>query len=224
MIVTCSHYRSTTTRYWKSQLGCRLPVRIANSSCEAWAVDALVAASHAQPALAETILADNQKLSQCQSSWGETAIQAASHLGHKALVWRIIEAGADLDLFSACAVGDQAAVMSRYNPKRPDICGVHGLPLLHFAIMGGAAGIVEALLAAGVEVNLNRAALPPLHSAVASGRHDLVRLLLDAGADATACDAYGATALDWARELDVDVSISARQPLMRDQFGRVNMA
>jgi ankyrin repeat protein len=199
-------------------------MRIANSPFEPSAVDALVAASHAQPALAETILAGNEKLSQCQSSWGETAIQAASHLGHKGLVWRIIEAGADLDLFAACAVGDKAAVMSRYNPMRPDICGVHGLPLLHFAIVGGAEGIVEALLAAGVAVNLKRAALPPLHSAVASGRHDLVRLLLNAGADVTARDAYGATAADWARELDGDESISPRQPLMANQFGRVKMA
>jgi ankyrin repeat protein len=195
----------------------------ANSRWGPSTIDALVAASHVHPALAERILAGNEMLSQRQSSWGETAIQAASHLGHKALVWRIIEAGADFDIFTACTLGDQPAVMSRYNPSRPDICGVHGLPLLHFAIVGGAAGIVEALLGAGVEVNPKRSALPPLHSAIASGRHDLVRLLLDAGADATACDAYGATALDLARELDGDASISAWQLLLVDRAGRAKM-
>jgi hypothetical protein len=169
--------------------------------------------------LAERILARNESLVQCQSSWGETPIQAASHLGHRALVWRIVEAGAELDLFSACAVADQAAVMSWYNPRRPDVCGVHGLPLLHFAIMSGAEGILKALLAAGVEVNPKCAALPPLHSAVASGRRDLVRLLLDAGANTAACDAYGATALDWARELDGAASILAQQLLLPDKLG-----
>lgn len=187
-------------------------------------VDSLVAASHGQPALAERILADNENLIQCRSSWGETALQAASHLGHKGLVWRIVEAGAEMDLFSACAVGDEAAAMSRYDLSRPDVRGIHGLPLLHFAIVGGASRVIEALLGAGVEVNPRGSSLQPLHSAVASGRHDLVGLLLDAGADCTARDAYGATALDWAYELDGAASISARQLLLHDQIGRVKMA
>ena len=186
-----------------------------------FAVDALVAAVHVEPALAEWILSRDEALSTCQSSWGETGIEAASHLGHKALVWRFIEAGAELDLFAACALGDREAAMTRYNASQSRACGVHGLPLLHFAIMSRSTAMLETLLGAGVKVNPERASLPPLHSAVASGRSEFVRLLLDAGADPAARDAYGATALDWALELDGDGSISARQLLMHQHSGDV---
>jgi hypothetical protein len=185
------------------------------------AVDLLVAASHVRPALAEQMLSRNQALSKCQSSWGETGIEAASHLGHKALVWRFIEAGAELDLFAACAVGDREAAMSRYNTSRSHACGVHGLPLLHFAIMSRSTAMLETLLGAGVEVNPKRASLPPLHSAVASGRSEFVRLLLDVGADPAARDAYGTTALDWAFELDGDGSTSVRLLLMHQHSAGV---
>jgi hypothetical protein len=185
------------------------------------AVDLLVAAAHVRPALAERMLSRDQALSTCQSSWGETGIEAASHLGHKALVWRFIEAGAELDLFAACALGDREAAMTRYNASRSRACGVHGLPLLHFAIMSRSTLMLETLLSAGVEVNPKRASLPPLHSAVASGRSEFVRLLLDAGADPAARDAYGTTALDWALELDGDASTSARQLLMHQPSGDI---
>jgi ankyrin repeat protein len=218
-----SHYGARTPRYLSSHVGLHAAKRPVSCPFDYSAVDALVAACHARLALAERILDRDESLSQRQSSWGETPIEAASHLGHKALVWRIIEAGAELDLFAACALADEAAVMSRYNPTCPDVCGVHGLPLLHFAIMGGEAAILKTLLAAGVEINPRRASLPPLHSAVASGRRDLVSLLLDAGADTTACDAYGANALDWARELDGAESISTQQLLVHE-LGGVRMA
>jgi ankyrin repeat protein len=104
--------------------------------------------------------------------------------------------------------------MTRYNPHHPDACGVHGLPLLHFAIMSRATAMLETLLSAGVEVNPMCAALPPLHSAVASGRSEFVRLLLHAGAEPAARDAYGATALDWALELDGEESTSVRHLLL----------
>ena len=177
-------------------------------------IDALVAAAHLRPARAARMLTWNQALCRSGSSWGETGLEAASHVGHKFLAWRFIEAGAAPDIFAMCAVGARDRAISRYDRKRPDICGVHGLPLLHFAIVSRAATTVEVLLDAGVEVNPRRASLPPLHSAVATGRCDLVRLLIEAGADRSARDAYGATALDWSIELGGKSSSSVRQLLL----------
>jgi ankyrin repeat protein len=188
-----------------------------NRAVDQAAVDSLVAAAHSEPAVAERILSRNQGISTCRSSWGETGIEAASHRGHKGLVWRFIEAGAELDVFAACALADWKATVARYDPERPDACGIHGLPLLHFAIMSKVAVMLEALLRAGVAVNPKCAALPPLHSAVASGRYDFVRLLLHAGANTMACDSSGATALDWAIDLDGAMSQSVRDLLMQSR-------
>jgi hypothetical protein len=90
-----------------------------------------------------------------------------------------------------------------------DACGVHRLPLLHFAVMSRNASIVEMLLAAGVAVNPRGASLSPLHSAVAIGSIPIIRALIVAGVDRSASDAFGATALDWAYEIEDRGSVIA---------------
>src|SRR5262249_42240380 len=58
------------------------------------------------------------------------------------------------------------------------------------------------LIGEGVMLNPPLASLSPLHSAVAIGSVPMIRALIGSGVDCTAKDAYGATALDWAYELD----------------------
>jgi ankyrin repeat protein len=166
------------------------------------AIDAFVAAVHIDGVSAQQLLQGDPQLSACRSSWGETGLQAASHVGRKGLIWRFVETGCQLDVFAACALGSLNAVVELYDRSRPDVCGVHKLPLLHFAVVSGSMDMVETLIAAGAGINPKDAALPPLHSAVASGNAQLVELLLLAGADRAARDTYGATALDWAVDLD----------------------
>lgn len=181
-----------------------------NRAVEGYASDAFVAAAHTRPQLACRMLAAQPTLVHSRSSWGEAAIEAASHLGNQGLAWRCIEAGASIDLFTACALGDVRLVMARFEDSRRDARGVHGLPLLHFAVMSGSDPLLAFLLAGGAEVNPRDAPVTPLHSAVAAGCGEGVRRLLEAGADVCAVDSFGATALDWAIDLDGPESETAR--------------
>jgi len=148
------------------------------------------------------MLAAQPTLVHSRSSWGEAAIEAASHVGNQGLAWRCIEAGASIDLFTACALGDVRLMMARFEDSRRDARGVHGLPLLHFAVVSGSAQLLAVLLDAGAEVNPRNAPITPLHSAVAAHGDESVRRLLEAGAHVCAVDSLGATALDWAIDLD----------------------
>lgn len=163
-------------------------------------VDIFVSAAHDQPAVASAMLATDQSLATATSSWGETALQAASHLGHRGLIEALLESGADVDLFAACALGDRELAQELLSEAAPDACGVHALPILHFGVMSRDLAMVEMLLSAGVALHPEGASLSPLHSAVAIGSVPMIRTLVGAGVDCTMTDAFGATALDWAHD------------------------
>jgi ankyrin repeat protein len=165
--------------------------------------DQFVVAAHDDPAAALGMLCRNPDLAYARSSWGETGLQAASHLGHRRLIHALIDHGAGLDVFAACALGLRRAARRLLDGVHADACGVHDLPILHFAIVSTDLGMVRMLVDAGVAVNPRKASLSPLHSAVATGSLPAVRLLLVAGADPTVRDALGATAIDWAIAMDL---------------------
>jgi len=166
-------------------------------------VDLFVHLAHASPMAAIAQLDTHPSLSRATSSWGETALQAASHLGHRKLIARLVDCGLTLDLFAATALGDVAAVNAIMAAGPKDLCGVHDLPLLHFAVMSRDLEIVEALIAAGVPLCPPAASLSPIHSAAGIGSKSMVHALVSAGADVSFTDAFGQTALDWAYELRV---------------------
>ncbi|MEP6753647.1 MAG: ankyrin repeat domain-containing protein [Candidatus Dormiibacterota bacterium] len=176
------------------------------SDCINDPVDVIVAAAHSDPLAAEWLLSLAPDLAFCRSSWGETALQAASHVGHTMLLRRFLAMGAEMDLFATCAAGDLSAAMDRFAVKHRDARGVHGLPLLHFGVVSREISMVQELIDAGVEVNPRDAGIAPLHSAIAAGDAEITRQLLLAGANPEARDSLGATALDWAIELDGDGS------------------
>ena len=165
------------------------------------AADALVIAAHVDQAMACRFLLSNPSLVERRASWGESAVEAASHLGSKRLMWRCIEAGAAIDLFTACALGDRRLALNRFKSATVDARGVHGLPLLHFAIVGGNLELLGLLLERGAAVNPYGAPVSPLHTAVAMKPLSVVRMLLEAGADANAPDSMGASPLDWGIDL-----------------------
>jgi uncharacterized protein len=174
------------------------------------AADALVMAAHCDPRGAVRLLAANPTLVERRASWGESVLEAASHLGNQGLAWLCIEAGAPIDLFAACALGDRRLAMVRFDATSADARGVHGLPLLHFAIVGGSIEMLDLLLEKGVAINPPKAPVSPLHTAVAMKPVSVIRKLLDAGADANAPDSMGATPLDWAVDLHGPRSLAAR--------------
>src|SRR5258705_9873784 len=171
--------------------------------------DDFVGLVHDDPEAALAQLERSARLAGAAASWGETALEAASHLGHRRLLAGLIEAGAVPDIFAACVMGDMRAVEALLPFSRPDVLGVHRLPLLHFAVVGRDPSMLDMLLEAGIALNPRGASLSPLHSAVAVGSVPMIRALMEAGVDRTVTDAFGATALDWAYEVDDKGSILA---------------
>jgi len=174
------------------------------------AVDAFVAAAHSDVERAQHLLEQWPGFAGSASSWGESGVQAASHSGRHRLTQTLLEHGAAYDVFVASSLGDMTWAVAQLERLGTHRCGVHGLPVLHFAIVSGCVRTLEALLAAGAPANPAGCALPPLHSAVAEGRIEMVRLILLAGADPLATDSFGETALDWAVSLDGYGSALAR--------------
>jgi len=80
--------------------------------------------------------------------------------------------------------------------------GVHDLPSLYFAAIGGSRQVAELLLAAGAGVNEQAESAAPIHGAVMGGDAEMVRLLLSRGADPELPDFKGRGARQLALDLD----------------------
>jgi ankyrin repeat protein len=165
-------------------------------------VDTFVGVCHTEPVRAESILGRSPDLAHERSSWGETSLEAASHLGHRRLAVKLLEMGVDSDAFVECSLGDAGRAAAALESCGREMLGVHQLPILHFAVVSHDPGTVERLLEAGAPVNSPCAALSPLHTAVACKNIQIARLLLQAGANPLAVDPFGDTAVDWAMSLE----------------------
>ena len=161
-------------------------------------VDGFISAVHDVPAIALHTLRQDPRLAWATSSWGETPMEAASHLGRHELIGELLRCGVGVDMFVAAALGDTVAVHALVTLEKLDSYGVHGLPLLHFGIVSRQKPVVDLMVDKGVPVNPARASLPPLHSAVATGQVPAIKTLVFCGADLGATDAFGLTATDWA--------------------------
>jgi len=169
-------------------------------------VDWLVGLAHTQPRRAESMLARCPELARACSSWGETCLQAASHLGHLRLAMRLLDIGVPSDLFVECMLGEPARAVAAVRSCAEEPLGVHGLPVLHFAVMSRRLEAVDCLLAAGARLNPPNFSLSPLHAAVALGDVAIVERLVLGGANPSAPNAFGETPIDWAYRLEGDGS------------------
>ena len=109
----------------------------------------------------------------------------------------------DRALNRACAAGDVLSVRffieigADVNSRSPEIDG--GNVPIEEAIEKGHCAVIEALLAAGADVNArSHDGKVPLHKAAVLADERIVQLLLDSGADTHATDCLG-TPADWAR-------------------------
>lgn len=108
-----------------------------------------------------------------------------------------------LDVFEAAALGrlDRVLELVGAEPELALARSADGFTALHYPAffgLGDAAGVTQALLEAGADVNARSAndfSVLPLHSAVAGNHAAVAALLIDAGADVNARQRHGWTPL-----------------------------
>mmetsp|Transcript_70007 Transcript_70007/g.130889 ORF Transcript_70007/g.130889 Transcript_70007/m.130889 type:complete len:115 (+) Transcript_70007:62-406(+) len=80
---------------------------------------------------------------------------------------------------------------------------------LHDAARTGCASACEIMVARGAKVNArSKDGYTPLHLAAAAGHLEVIKVLLTARSDVLAKDAQGATALDIAKQNDLQPAVS----------------
>jgi ankyrin repeat protein len=109
----------------------------------------------------------------------ETAIQAAAHVGNRAIAEYLLAQGAPLHICTAAMLGQQAEVerLIAGDPTQIDATGAHGIALLTHAALSGSVALVQWLVAHGARSGISAA----LHNAVSRGDMDVTRWLLQHG-------------------------------------------
>jgi ankyrin repeat protein len=128
----------------------------------------------------------------------ETALEAASHVGNRAIAEFLLGHGAGLNIYTAAMLGMKPAViaMLRSDPEAGKRPGVHGMSALFHAAIGGHTEIADMLYA----VSPNEQMESILHAAVASGNPAMVRWALAQRPDLESKRYDGKTPLQVAQE------------------------
>ena len=166
-------------------------------------VDACVGSAHGDLNTVRELIEQHPALVNARASWNERPIEAAAQLGRRDIIDYLVSRGAPVDFFTACVLGrgDLVEAELARDPARARSRGVHGLPALYFAAIGGHPSIAEVLVAHGAAVNDAAQAAAPVHGAVMGGSGDMIAWLLERGADPTLPDHEGRSAPDLARAM-----------------------
>lgn len=166
-------------------------------------VDELVGNCHGNLARVKEILDAHPDLINASAVWKETPIEAATQMGNRAIIDYLVSRGAPVDFFTALALAQVERVRAdlRAKPELAQARGVHDLPALYFAAIGGSVAAADMLLAAGVDVNARAEAAAPIHGAVMGGSREMVRFLVESGADPSLPDYKGRDARTLANEM-----------------------
>lgn len=159
-------------------------------------VEECVGAAHGDPDRVRELVERHPELVNARAPWNETPVEAAAQLGRRDIIEYLLARGAPLDLFTACVLGRRDVVEAELaaDPARATARGVHDLPVLYFAAIGGQREVAELLLAAGAGVNEASPAAAPIHGAVMGRSAELIGWLLQHGADPSVQDFDGRTA------------------------------
>jgi ankyrin repeat protein len=176
-------------------------------------IDECVGNAHGNLARVRELVEQHPEVVNARATWNETPIEAAAQMGNRPIIDFLVEHGAPIDFFTACVLGDVTGIKAAIgaDPGRAEARGIHDLPSLYFAAIGGSLPVAELLLAAGAGVNERAESGAPIHGAVMGGDAEMVRWLLDQGADPTLPDHQGRGA----RELAVDI----KRPDLAEIFG-----
>ena len=158
-------------------------------------IDELVGNAHGNLARVKELLDLHPELLNSKATWNETPIEAAAQMGNRKIIDLLIERGAPVDAFTGLVLG-------RMTEGTVNQRGIHNLPALYFAAIGGHVDTAQQLLSAGADVNAPAEAAAPIHGAVMGGNADMVRLLLDHGADASLKDYAGRDARELAMAIN----------------------
>jgi ankyrin repeat protein len=148
-------------------------------------VQECVGNAHANLERVRELVEEHPELVEARAPWNETAVEAATQMGRRDIIEYLVSRGAPVDFFTACVLGrtDQVLAELHSDPARARARGVHDLPVLYFAGIGGQLEVAELLLRHGADVNDAAPAAAPIHGAVMGGRPELVRWMLSRGAD-----------------------------------------
>jgi hypothetical protein len=166
-------------------------------------VEELVGNAHGDIARVRELLDVHPAALNLRAPWNESAIEAATQMGDKPIIELLIARGAPVDFFTACVLGrmDDVQAELEADPSRVNARGVHDLPALYFAAIGGDIEIAKRLLDAGADVNAKAEAAAPIHGAVMGGSAEMVRLLLENDADPSLPDYKGRGARELAEDM-----------------------
>ena len=166
-------------------------------------VEELVGNAHGNLARVRELLDTHPAALNLRAPWNETAIEAATQMGNKPIIELLILRGAPVDFFTACVLGrmDDVETELEADPSRAKARGVHDLPALYFAAIGGAIEVAKRLLDAGADVNAKAESGAPIHGAVMGGSAEMARLLLQRGADPSLPDYQGRGARQLAEDM-----------------------
>jgi ankyrin repeat protein len=166
-------------------------------------IDELVGNAHGNLARVEEILTKHPELIAASATWNETPIEAATQMGNRTIMRFLIDHGAPVDFFTALALGqvDEARADLQSDPELARSRGVHDLPVLYFAAIGGSIPAAHMLIDAGADLNAKAEAAAPIHGAVMGGNPEMVRFLVESGADASLPDYKGRDARALAQDM-----------------------
>ena len=148
----------------------------------------------------DSLLAQNPRLMDASDENQQSAVLVAAYAHQFAIAQKLHKAGAELDLFSAAAIGYLPEVEAYYNWKAETInrFAKDGFTSLQLACYFGQAEVALFLIEKGADIHAvskNGATLQAIHAAVAGRNAAIVRALIDAGADVTSQQAGGFTPL-----------------------------
>ena len=166
-------------------------------------VEELVGNAHGNLARVRELLDVHPAALNLKAPWNETAIEAATQMGDKPIIELLIGRGAPVDFFTACVLGrrDEVVAALDADASRVNARGVHDLPALYFAAIGGDLEIAKRLLEGGADVNAKAESAAPIHGAVMGGSAAMVRLLLEHGANPSLPDYKGRGARQLAEDM-----------------------
>lgn len=137
------------------------------------------------------LIAEDPDLASARTEQGVSLISLACYYRQPGIAAIFMECGGFLDIFDACAVGDEERVRTLIEsfPESINAYSPDGFYPLGLAAFFGHSKIVEYLIDAGADVNQvadNALKVAPIHAAVSNGDIEIVKMLLEHGADANA--------------------------------------
>jgi ankyrin repeat protein len=151
-------------------------------------------------ALVTEMVARDPALVNARAAGGPSAALLATYYGHRELASALIERGAQLDIFEACAVGQfrRVEALVGADPSLVNTYAPDGFFPLALAAFFGHDAIVNYLLANGADVHMaarNVQRVTALHAALAGPNPGIARTLIAHGADVNAKQESGFTPL-----------------------------